>query len=110
MNFSHFHVSVTDLKSAVDWFQNIGQMRPNFQNDRMASIPFGNSSLILDKSEGDSIATIAFESPNCDSDHAILVKRGAVSISAPEDQAWGVRAAYVKGPGGLVIEVEQPLP
>ncbi|MCI0402006.1 MAG: hypothetical protein L0212_00600, partial [Acidobacteria bacterium] len=65
--------------------------------------------LILDSSDNDSVATIGFESEDCDADYERLIKRGAQSIEKPADRPWGVRAAYVKGPGSLRFEVEQPL-
>jgi hypothetical protein len=35
--------------------------------------------------------------------------RGAEMIEAPQDRPWGARAAYLKGPGGLTVEIEQVL-
>jgi uncharacterized glyoxalase superfamily protein PhnB len=75
----------------------------------MASLPFGPLSLILDQAEQDVAAVIAFESTACDVDFAEVVKRGAVVMDAPADQPWGVRVAYIQGPGALTIEIEQPL-
>jgi len=33
----------------------------------------------------------------------------AETIEAPQDRPWGARAAYLKGPGGLTVEIEQLL-
>jgi hypothetical protein len=38
-----------------------------------------------------------------------VVARGAETVSAPEDKPYGSRAAYVRGPGALTFEIEQPL-
>ena len=36
-------------------------------------------------------------------------ERGAETLEAPEDRAWGVRAAYLRGPGRITFEIEQEL-
>jgi hypothetical protein len=109
MKFSHMHLNVTDLDAAVAWFERIGRLPAGFRNDRMASIAVGDTTLILDRNATDSEATVAFASTACDSDYAALVGRGAEPLAAPEDLSWGVRAAYVRGPGRITIELEQPL-
>jgi len=73
----------------------------------MAVIPVGKFVLILDATPTDTKATIGFASDNCDPDYKIVVARGAATLEAPVDQPWGARAAYLKGPGGLTIEIEQ---
>jgi hypothetical protein len=37
------------------------------------------------------------------------VAAGANPIHEPEDKPWGVRAAFVQGPGKLIFEFEQSL-
>ena len=108
MNFNHIHLSVRDLRTALDWLDRIWQLKPQFQNDRMATIPFGSFTLILDAAETDSSATIGFESDDCDRDYRTVLERGAVAIEPPSNRAWGVRAAYVQGPGRLRFEIEGP--
>jgi uncharacterized glyoxalase superfamily protein PhnB len=75
----------------------------------MTSLSLGGISLVLDLSDDDSAATIALESHDCDHDYQTLVSRGAESLEEPIDQSWGVRTAYVKGPGAILLELEQPL-
>jgi len=75
----------------------------------MAEIPFGSITLILDSADQESIATVGFESENCDSDYDRVIKRGAISEEAPSDKPWGARTAYIRGPGRLRFEIEQPL-
>ena len=108
MNFNHIHLSVRDLRTALDWLDRIWQLKPQFQNDRMATLPFGSFTLILDAAETDSSATIGFESDDCDRDYRTVLERGAVAIEPPSNKAWGVRAAYVQGPGRLRFEIEGP--
>ena len=84
-------------------------MKPVFQLPQMAIVPFGSVHLFLDKSDHDSPATVGYESDNCDRDFEKVVALGAVAISKPEDKSWGARAAYLKGPGDLTFEIEQPL-
>ena len=106
---SHVHLGVTDLKGAVKWFGEVWQMRPTFENDWMAMIPFGQLSIILDAASADTTATVAFDSDNCDADLRDVVSRGALVLEEPSDRPWGVRAAYVRGPGSLKVEIEQVL-
>jgi catechol 2,3-dioxygenase-like lactoylglutathione lyase family enzyme len=108
MNFNHIHLSVRDLRTALDWLDRIWQLKPQFQNDRMATVPFGSFTLILDAAETDSSATIGFESDDCDRDYRTVLERGAVAIEPPSNKTWGVRAAYVQGPGCLRFEIEGP--
>jgi catechol 2,3-dioxygenase-like lactoylglutathione lyase family enzyme len=108
MNFNHIHLSVRDLSTALNWLDRIWQLKPQFQNDRMATLPFGSFTLILDAAETDSSATIGFESDDCDRDYRTVLERGAVAIEPPSNRAWGVRAAYVQGPGRLRFEIEGP--
>ena len=51
--------------------------------------------------------TLGFDSEDCDADYRTVKGRGAETIEAPQDRPWGARAAYLKGPGGLTVELEQ---
>ena len=108
MTLNHIHLSVRDLRTALDWLERIWQLTPQFQSDRMATIPFGSFILILDVAEVDSFATIGFNTDDCDRDYRAVLARGAIALSPPSNQAWGVRAAYVQGPGCLKFEIEGP--
>ena len=107
MKPNHVHFKVKNLNAALDWLEGIWETKPVFQNPRMAVIPFGDLTYVLDADEEDSPATIAFQTENCDEEFANVVRRGAQVIAKPEDQSWGVRAAYLKGPGRLTFEIEQ---
>jgi lactoylglutathione lyase len=65
--------------------------------------------VILDAGAADSTVTLGFDSEDCDADYRTVTARGAETIEAPQDRPWGARAAYVKGPGGLTVELEQRL-
>ena len=108
MQLNHIHVGVRDLKGAIEWFDKMWQLKPEFQNQRMATMIFGSFTLILDAAETDTVATIGFESDDCDRDFQAVVDRGAVAIDSPSDKPWGVRAAYIQGPGQLRFEIEGP--
>jgi uncharacterized glyoxalase superfamily protein PhnB len=75
----------------------------------MATLQFGAFILILDAAAEDSPATLGFESDDCDRDYRAVIARGAVSLKTPANQPWGVRAAYLRGPGSLKFEIEGPL-
>jgi len=109
MTLNHVHVGVRDLPGALEWVERIWQVRPAFQNERIATLQFGAFILILDAAAEDSPATLGFESDDCDRDYEAVIARGAVSVAAPADQPWGTRAAYLRGPGRLKFEIEGPL-
>jgi catechol 2,3-dioxygenase-like lactoylglutathione lyase family enzyme len=108
MNLNHIHLGVRDLRTAVDWLDRVWQLKPEFQNERMVTIRLGSFVLILDADETDSPATIGFDSDDCDRDFRAVVARGALALDPPSNKAWGVRAAYVMGPGRLRFEIEGP--
>ena len=93
MNLNHIHLGVRDLSTALDWLDRVWQLKPQFQNDRMATLRFGAFILILDAAEADSPATIGFESDDCDRDFRAVLERGAAALEPPSNKAWGVRAA-----------------
>jgi catechol 2,3-dioxygenase-like lactoylglutathione lyase family enzyme len=109
MKVSHVHCRVRDLSAAASWFQQVLQATPVFNNERMAWLGFGEFGLILDAAPTDSSLTLGFDSEDCDGDHRTLTGRGAETIEAPQDRPWGARSAYLKGPGGVTVEIEQLL-
>jgi predicted enzyme related to lactoylglutathione lyase len=109
MRLNHIHVSVRDLDGALEWLERVWQVKSDFRNERMATFAFDTFILILDSAAIDSPATIGFESDDCDRDFRAVTERGAVPIEPPGDKPWGVRCAYVQGPGALKFEIEQPL-
>jgi catechol 2,3-dioxygenase-like lactoylglutathione lyase family enzyme len=109
MRVSHVHCQVRDLTAAARWFEQVLQATPVFNNERMAWLGFGEFGVILDAALSDSTVTVGFDSEDCDADYRTLTGRGAETIAAPQDRPWGARSAYIKGPGGLTIEIEQLL-
>jgi catechol 2,3-dioxygenase-like lactoylglutathione lyase family enzyme len=109
MKLNHIHFAVRDLPAAIGWLEQMWDVRPTFRNERMAEIPFGSIVLILDSADQESIATVGFESENCDRDYGRVIGKGAIAEEAPSDKPWGARTAYIRGPGGLRFEIEQPL-
>ncbi len=65
--------------------------------------------MIQDAGSTDSALTLGFDSEDCDADFRTLTARGAETIEAPQDRPWGARSAYLTGPGGLTVEIEQLL-
>ena len=109
MRMSHVHCRVRDLQSAAHWFERVFQVTPAFNNDRMVWLSFGDLGVILDAAPEDSVVTIGFDSQDCDADYRLVTVRGAETIDAPQDKPWGTRTAYLKGPGGITVEIEQLL-
>lgn len=109
MRFNHLHAAIRDLPGALDWLARVWDVRPGFENDGMAVVSLYGASLILDAADEDGTVTIGFSSDDCDEDYRLASGRGAETLEAPEDRAWGVRAAYLRGPGGITFEIEQDL-
>ena len=109
MRVSHVHCRVRDLPAAARWFDQVWQITPVFNNEKMVWLPFGDFGVILDAAPTDSKFTLGFDSEDCDADYRAATGRGAEIIEAPQDRPWGARSAYPKGPGGLTVEIEQVL-
>lgn len=109
MRFNHLHVPVRDLPAALDWMAMVWEIRPTFEDGAMAVVAVYGASMILDAADEDGTATIGFASDDCDADHLLATERGAETLEPPSDRAWGVRAAYLRGPGRLTFEIEQSL-
>lgn len=88
MTLNHVHVQVHELQEAVDWFATVLELKPGFQNDRIATFIFGSMTIIIDVSSLDAPATLGFESDDCDRDFRAVIARGAVSIEAPTNKKW----------------------
>jgi uncharacterized glyoxalase superfamily protein PhnB len=110
MEFNHLHVGVRDLPAAMEWLAKVWDIEPSFQNESMASLTFHGTTLILDSADEDAVSIIGFASNDCDGDFRQAFDRGAEALESPQDRAWGVRAAYLRGPGRITFEIEQELP
>jgi catechol 2,3-dioxygenase-like lactoylglutathione lyase family enzyme len=108
VKLNHVHARVRDLGTAVSWFETILGLTATYRNDRLAVFSWSSFSLLLDASEIDSTMTLGFESRDCDADFGTAVAKGAVALESPADRPWGARAAYLRGPGALTVEFEQP--
>ena len=109
MEGNHFHIFVRDLPGALDWFARVWAAEPTYREEQMAVLPFGPILLILDKGEEETVTTIGYATSDCDADFQTVVGRGAPVIEEPADRSWGVRVAYLKGPGRITLEFEQDL-
>lgn len=109
MELGHLHIQFKNLPKSVNWMKQVLGKEPAYQNQNMAVFSFEHTSLIFDQGEDDTSVTIAFNSRDCDADFKRLRDRGAVVIESPTDQPWGVRAAYIQGPGKVTVELEQPV-
>jgi uncharacterized glyoxalase superfamily protein PhnB len=109
MRLGHLHIGVQDLPSAIGWMNQILNQKPSFQNPKMASFDLDNISLIFDQSDKNAEMILALKALDCSQLLDDLRERGAVVMEEPQDQPWGVRTAYIQGPGNLTIELEQAL-
>src|SRR5689334_22799280 len=110
MKPSHLHVAVRDLSAALRTFRELWDLVPAFENERMATLRFGELGLLLDRADDETMITLAFDSDDCDADYQRAVARGAVVLEPPATKPWGARAAYLQGPGRITFEIEQVLP
>jgi catechol 2,3-dioxygenase-like lactoylglutathione lyase family enzyme len=102
-------MQVRDLPAAIDWFEKVLQVRPGYQDGRMATLIFNSFTIILDAGDADVPVTLGFESDDCDRDFQTMIDRGVIAIARPTNKEWGVRTAYFKGPGALKCEIEGPI-
>lgn len=109
MKGAHVHLQVRNLRATLAWLERVWRVRPVYADRDMAVVPFGPLSVIFDRARKDGPATLAWASRNCDADYRTVLRRGARPIEPPTDRPYGVRAAYVRGPGALTFEIEQPL-
>jgi catechol 2,3-dioxygenase-like lactoylglutathione lyase family enzyme len=109
MKVSHVHCRVRDLQAAARWFRQVLQVTPIVNNERMVWLGLGEFGVILDAAPADTALTLGFDSEDCDADFRTLTGRGAETIDAPQTRPWGARSAYLKGPGGITVEIEQVL-
>ena len=98
MTLNHVHLQVRDLPAAVHWFALVLELKPGFQNERIATFIFGVMTIIIDAGPVDSPATLGFESDDCDRDFEMVVSRGAVSIEAPVNKEWASGRLISRGP------------
>jgi predicted enzyme related to lactoylglutathione lyase len=110
VELNHIHVYVQDLSPAIEWFQRICDARLTYRGEEMASLTVGPLQMLLDIADEDARITIGFATKDCDADFAAVVAKGAAVIEPPTDRPWGVRAAYLRGPGKVTVELEQMLP
>lgn len=109
MEIGHLHLGFRDFDGSVRWMKNVLGKEPGYSNQNMATFDFGHTSLVFDRSEADTVLTVALKSGNCEKDFLEIKSRGAQVIEGPTDQPWGVRTAYLQGPGQVTIEIEQTL-
>jgi catechol 2,3-dioxygenase-like lactoylglutathione lyase family enzyme len=109
VELNHFHVYVKDLAPAVEWFQRVCAARLTYRGDNMASLTLGPVQVLLDAADEDARVTVGFATDDCDKEFAEVASKGVEVIQPPTDRPWGVRAAYVRGPGAVTIELEQSL-
>ncbi len=109
MKIGHIHIGFKNLESAVKWMsQKLGK-EPGYSNPNMAAFYFDGINFVFDQSDTDSSVSLAITSESCDTDFESLTIRGAKTIEVPADQLWGVRTAYIEGPGKLIFELEETL-
>ena len=106
---NHIHVKVADLGATLVELERVWLLQASFTGETMAVIDLEPILLVVDSADGDAETIIGFASEDCDRDTAAAVSRGAVVLEAPFDAPWGPRVSYLRGPGKITFEFEQPL-
>jgi len=106
---NHVHIFVRDLPDTLAWFVRVWDTEPTYQHEGMAVLEFGPILLVFDQEDEETVITIGYATADCDADFRTVVGRGAQVIEEPADRRWGVRVAYLKGPGRITLELEQEL-
>lgn len=102
-------LGVRDLPGALAWLDSVLGWKPSYRDGHHALVTSGSVKLELTAADADSTVVLALTSDDVDADHKRLVERGAISLSAPTDRPSGSREALLKGPGGVVVELDGPL-
>ena len=110
MEGNHVNVFVRDLTDGLARFARVWAVEPAHREERMAVLQFGPILLVLDQDDEETVTTIGYATGDCDADFRTVVGRGAQMIEEPADRSWGVRVAYLTGPGRISLELEQELP
>jgi hypothetical protein len=109
MKGHHVHLNVRNLARTLAWIARVWKTKPVYRDSEMAVLPFGPITVIFDRAGKDGPATLAVASRDCDADFRAVLRPGAKPLHPPADRGYGVRSAYVKGPGALTFGIEQPL-
>ncbi len=109
MEISHLHVYVKDRPKAVKWLEEVFDVSPVEEDHEMSLFSFGSIAIVINDTEEDVPSTIAIVSKNCDQDYEDVIAKGAISIHEPGIKPWGVKTAFVQGPGKLTFEIEEIL-
>jgi hypothetical protein len=99
---SHVHVGVRELRPTADWFAEFPGLALSFENDRMIVLKSGERSLVLDRRDHDTRATLIFET-DADrprSEGARHRRRRSVKVRSEHAPA---NATEYEGPGQLRI-------
>ncbi|NNN05747.1 MAG: hypothetical protein HKL90_07585 [Elusimicrobia bacterium] len=107
--FARVRAGVRDLPAAVDRLSRLMGWTPTYRGDDRVMFSTDTAPLELDAATADSLATIVLSVDDVDARYRELLKRGAVSMTAPADRPSGCREASVQGPGALTLELEGPL-
>jgi catechol 2,3-dioxygenase-like lactoylglutathione lyase family enzyme len=109
MKIGHIHIGFKDLDAAVEWMNHNLEVEPGFRNANMAAFYFDGIGFVFDRSEEDSAIAVALSAESCDADFKKFLSKGVKVLEAPANQPWGVRTAYVEGPGKVTVEIEETL-
>ncbi len=103
----HYHLSIParHMQASVTFYKNLGlkQIDENRPDEARFLSPEGEVTLLLERTDAvpEKPNTILFfECDDLDERVAELRTKGLLFESAPEDQPWGWRDAYLKDPKG----------
>lgn len=92
-------VRVSDLKEAIDIYENVLGLKKRSEWSNYATFSIGEIMLGLDPAPKAELQ-IYLRVANVDTEHRALKEKGVQFLSEPKDQYWGGRTAMFKDPDG----------
>lgn len=104
---------VEDVAGAARWLVDVLGFRERLRiADHRVQLVYGDGALVVAEAReriGDPAASIMLRVRDLDGIYARAVERGATTIHAPEDHAYGERQATLRAPFGHVFTLSQTL-
>lgn len=91
----HIAISVSDVKSAVEWYTSQFNCRVKYQDESWAYLGFDNINLAL---------VVPGQHPG----HLAFIRADAEAFGALKTHRDGTRSCYVKDPSGNSVEIMEP--
>ena len=101
VRLSHLHLAFVDFPAAVSWFKTVLRLPLSEESEHTAVFQGTDIGIAIhpDWGHGDTSATIAFLTDDCERDFTTLIERGAKARSATRDKGLSVPTPTCRAPG-----------